>query len=122
MKHEDMKHEEKDVTPLFMFHVFVFHAPDARSVRCTISAGAPPIIAATSARVGRVPAPNSVGEVGLLLEEPRTATVVAVGHLVCLVLPRQEFRQVVNEDPSVGAKILKGAARRLREVERSLAT
>ncbi len=60
------------------------------------------------------------GEIALLDGGPRTATVVAEGHLHCLVLPRKEFRQVVTEDPSVGLKVLEGATRRLREVERSL--
>ena len=72
--------------------------------------------------VGRFDQGDFFGEIALLDGGPRTATVVAVGHLHCLVLPRKEFRDVVTEDPSVGVKILKGAARRLREVERSLHT
>jgi len=62
------------------------------------------------------------GEIALLDGGPRTATVVAEGHLRCLVLPRKEFRQVVAEDPSVGVKVLEGAVKRLRDVERSVAT
>jgi CRP-like cAMP-binding protein len=72
--------------------------------------------------VGRFDKGDFFGEIALLDGGPRTATVMADGHLRCLVLPRTEFRQVVTEDPSVGLKILKGAARRLRELERSVAT
>ncbi len=59
------------------------------------------------------------GEIGLLDGGPRTATVVVEppGPLQALVLLRKEFRQVVTDDPEVGYRILRGAARRLRSIE-----
>jgi hypothetical protein len=57
------------------------------------------------------------GELALLTDEPRNATVTASTDVVLLVLNRRSFRQVVDTNPSVVHKLLAGLARRLSEAE-----
>src|SRR5262249_49814425 len=61
------------------------------------------------------------GEIGILDGGPRTATVVADGKMSTLVLLRQEFHQLLTDEPEVAYRILRGAARRLRTFETSRA-
>jgi CRP/FNR family cyclic AMP-dependent transcriptional regulator len=59
-----------------------------------------------------------VGEIALLEEMPRTATVTAETPLRFFVLTRREFHQVLEEHPNVERKILRALARRLAETSR----
>jgi CRP/FNR family cyclic AMP-dependent transcriptional regulator len=54
-----------------------------------------------------------VGEIALLEETPRTATVTAKTPLRLFVLTRKDFRHLVNENPSVERKVLRALARRV---------
>jgi CRP/FNR family cyclic AMP-dependent transcriptional regulator len=58
------------------------------------------------------------GEISLLDGLPRTATVVADSPVRCLVLLRKEFERIVQEMPSVGMRVLRSLAGRLREMNR----
>jgi hypothetical protein len=60
------------------------------------------------------------GELALLTDEPRNATVTASTDMVLLVLNRRSFRQVVDTTPSVVHKLLAGLAKRLSEAEAKL--
>jgi CRP-like cAMP-binding protein len=57
-----------------------------------------------------------VGEIALLEKTPRTATVTAKTPLRVFVLTDKDFRDLVNENPSVERKVLKALARRIVEL------
>ena len=56
-----------------------------------------------------------VGEVALVTEMPRMATVTAETPVRLLVLTRRNFRAVLDRNPSVERKVLRALARRLAE-------
>ena len=53
------------------------------------------------------------GEIALLEDVPRMATVTAKTPLRCFVLTRQSFRQLVDASPGVERKVLRALARRV---------
>jgi CRP/FNR family transcriptional regulator len=57
------------------------------------------------------------GEMALIDEKPRSATVVAATDMRCLALSAWEFRPFVEEHPSVAWALLQILARRLREAQ-----
>jgi len=57
-----------------------------------------------------------VGEIALLEETKRTATVTAKTPLHVLVLTRQDFRRLVDQNPSVERKVMQALARRVVEL------
>ena len=56
-----------------------------------------------------------VGEIALLEEIPRTATVTADTPVRLFVLTRKDFRHLLDENPGVERKVLRALARRLAE-------
>jgi CRP-like cAMP-binding protein len=54
-----------------------------------------------------------VGELGLLLQRPHSATVVAVTPVEVLALPQAALRQAVEELPGLGWKLLQTVATRM---------
>jgi len=59
------------------------------------------------------------GEMALLDQGPRVATVTADSSMEVAVLDPREFSTLIEEHPGVARKILKGLAQRLRESERA---
>ena len=59
-----------------------------------------------------------VGEIALLEDTKRTATVTAKTALRVFVLTRQDFRRLVDENPSVERKVMHALARRVVELSR----
>jgi CRP/FNR family transcriptional regulator, cyclic AMP receptor protein len=59
-----------------------------------------------------------IGEIALLEDIPRTATVKAKTPLRFFVLTRKDFRQLVDENPSVERKVMRTLARRLVELSK----
>jgi CRP-like cAMP-binding protein len=57
-----------------------------------------------------------VGEIALLEETPRMASVTAKTPLRLFVLTRKDFRHLVGENPSVERKVLRALARRVVEL------
>ena len=57
-----------------------------------------------------------VGEIALLEETKRTATVTAKTPLHVMVLTRQDFRRLVDDNPSVERKVMHALARRVVEL------
>ncbi len=57
-----------------------------------------------------------VGEIALLEETTRTATVTAKTRLRVFVLTRQDFRHLVRENPGVEQKVMRALARRVVEL------
>jgi CRP/FNR family transcriptional regulator, cyclic AMP receptor protein len=58
-------------------------------------------------------APDFIGEIALLEDTPRTATVTATTPLRLFVLTRQDFSSLVDESPSVEQKVMRALARRV---------
>ncbi len=56
------------------------------------------------------------GELSVLDGMPRTAQVIADGPTTCLALASWDFEAVVAEEPSVALAVMRGLARRLREL------
>ena len=59
-----------------------------------------------------------VGEIALLEDVPRTATVTAETPLRLFVLTRRDFRHLLDENPGVERKVLRALARRLAELSK----
>ncbi|MEW6365614.1 MAG: PilT/PilU family type 4a pilus ATPase [Acidobacteriota bacterium] len=66
--------------------------------------------------LGRMPAKSSVGEIGLLLDEPRTATVVATQQAVVLKFGAKAFHVMFQKIPDFGVGVSRGLAHRLEQV------
>jgi len=66
--------------------------------------------------LGRVPYPNSVGEVGLLLGEQRTASVTATGDVLALKFGAKAFEAMFQKIPNFGIGLSQGLAYRLSQV------
>ena len=61
---------------------------------------------------------SGIGELALLDQGPRSATVTALNDMYLLVLDSRSFSSLVSEVPSVTAKIFRAMAERLRAAER----
>jgi len=57
------------------------------------------------------------GEIALIADKGRTATVTAESELRCYGLTRWEFRPVVESNPQVAWKMLEAVARMVREAD-----
>jgi CRP/FNR family cyclic AMP-dependent transcriptional regulator len=66
-------------------------------------------------RVATLGSGDFVGEVAVVTEMPRTATVTAETPVRCFVLMRREFHAVLDRNPNVERKVLRALARRLAE-------
>jgi CRP/FNR family cyclic AMP-dependent transcriptional regulator len=85
-------------------------------VRVTQSAGPgqPPRSIAT------LEAGEVVGEMALLDDLPRSATVTATEACRCLLVPVWDFRATLRETPDIAIKLLAQLSRRLRKTEQQL--
>ncbi len=68
---------------------------------------------------GRLGAGDYFGEIALIDEGARSATVTAETDLRCYSLARWEFRPLARENASVSWKLLEGLAKKLRAAERA---
>lgn len=57
------------------------------------------------------------GEMALLDDYPRSATVIAVEEVTALLLPVWEFRSILRDRPDIAVKLLAVLSRRLRKAE-----
>jgi CRP/FNR family transcriptional regulator len=64
-----------------------------------------------------LPTGSFVGELALLDDGPRTATVLADGDVVTLTITRARFRKLLREEPSIAIGIAEELARRLRSFQ-----
>ena len=61
------------------------------------------------------------GEMGLIDDEPRAASVVAVEPTACALLAKWDFQNELRQDPDIALTLLPILNRRIREVEARLA-
>ena len=61
-----------------------------------------------------------LGEMALLDDLPRSATVTAVDDVTALILPIWEFRAAIHSNPDIAVKLLSVLSRRLRRAEKRL--
>jgi CRP-like cAMP-binding protein len=66
-------------------------------------------------RIATLRGGDFVGEIALVTELPRTATVAAETPVRLFVLTRREFHAVLDQNPKVERKVLRALARRLAE-------
>ena len=66
-------------------------------------------------RLAELGAGDWVGEIALLSDVPRTATVVASTELETLVLTRQGLSALIHDVPTIGTKVLAAVGERLSE-------
>lgn len=67
--------------------------------------------------VGRLQKGDWFGEMSLLDELPRSATVIAVTPAECLAFYRWDFLTEVRKNPDFALALLEGLSRRLRELD-----
>jgi CRP-like cAMP-binding protein len=60
-----------------------------------------------------------IGEISLLDPGPRTATVVATTGMTCLDLAGKDFRRILENQPALTMRLLRGLAHRFREAQGS---
>jgi CRP-like cAMP-binding protein len=58
---------------------------------------------------------RSIGEMAIIDDFPRSATVKAITHCTLVILTRRGFDLILEEHPTIGVKILKGIARLLSQ-------
>src|SRR5256885_117108 len=61
------------------------------------------------------------GELGILRDQPRSATVIAVDRTQCLVIRQRDFMAVLQESPELANALLRIVAGRLYDADRKLA-
>jgi CRP/FNR family transcriptional regulator, cyclic AMP receptor protein len=61
-----------------------------------------------------------LGEMALLDDLPRSATVTAVDDVTALILPIWDFRAAIHSYPDIAVKLLSVLSRRLRRAEKRL--
>jgi len=71
--------------------------------------------------IGQLAAGDFFGELALIEEHPRSATVVAAAETDCLLFPAWEFTALLEEHPEVAVPILRVLIRRLHRSERHTA-
>jgi CRP/FNR family transcriptional regulator, cyclic AMP receptor protein len=67
--------------------------------------------------VGSIGPGDYFGEIALIADTERTATVTADGEMRCYGLTRWEFRPLVETNAQVAWKLLEAVARKIREAE-----
>jgi CRP-like cAMP-binding protein len=68
-------------------------------------------------KVGSIPAGSFFGELSLLDEGPRTATVTAELPTRLVVITAKDFGRVLDDVPAISLKIMRGLASRIRQAD-----
>ena len=69
-------------------------------------------------KVGTIPAGSFFGELSLLDQGPRTATVTAELPTRLVVLNAKDFGGVIDDVPAISLKIMRGLAARIRQADK----
>ncbi|MEQ8666144.1 MAG: ABC transporter transmembrane domain-containing protein [Rhodospirillales bacterium] len=101
----------------------LFRQGEPGDIACVIVDGLCSIIAEASDRrikVAEVGRGGLLGELALLCEAPRTATVVAEQSTTVLKIQKDIFIQLIKENPAVGANLSRILASKLEQMMRSM--
>ena len=60
------------------------------------------------------------GEMGLIDDEPRSATVVTIEPCELLSIAKRDFKKSLAENPDMSMAVMRGLVRRLREADRKI--
>jgi CRP-like cAMP-binding protein len=71
----------------------------------------------TAAPKGRLAAGDFFGEIALIAERTRTATIIALSPCKLLVLDKDDFESFMNEHPDLQEVVRAAARRRLEELK-----
>ena len=82
-----------------------------------ISAGTARVEVANAGRVGMLQAGDFFGELALIEEHGRTATVIAETELTCLLISAWEFKASLEEHPEMAIPMLRAIIGRLHNRE-----
>lgn len=69
-------------------------------------------------QVGELGPADFFGELALIEDEPRSATVIAVDETECLLFPAWEFRALLEEHPQIAVAIMRALIERIHRQER----
>jgi CRP-like cAMP-binding protein len=69
-------------------------------------------------QIGELGAGDFFGELALIEEEPRSASVIAVDETECLLFPAWEFRALLDEQPQIAVAIMRALIERIHRQER----
>jgi CRP/FNR family cyclic AMP-dependent transcriptional regulator len=69
--------------------------------------------------VGTLTAGGHYGEMSLIDDGPRTATVTATSPMTLAVVAPNEFGQLLEDVPALARAIMRGLARRIRELDKA---
>jgi diguanylate cyclase (GGDEF)-like protein len=76
----------------------------------------------TDFELARLSAGDFFGEMALLNEKPRSATVQAVDEVSLLVLEKADFREVIEQSPVVALQLLETLSVRIRNADEQIST
>lgn len=96
----------------------LFRQGDVGDAAYLLLAGSADVLVAAGAgetRLATVEAVTIVGEVAILCDVPRTATVIAASELDTLRIAKDRFGWLVAEFPHIGLEIMRGLAQRLAD-------
>jgi CRP-like cAMP-binding protein len=71
--------------------------------------------------VARVKGNDVVGEIAILIDVPRTATVQATSDIVALAVTKENFFKLLNNFPDMAVEVMRVLAHRLERTTRDLA-
>lgn len=72
-----------------------------------------------SKKIGSASVGSVIGELSLLDKGPRTATVIADSDVRLLVVSDRALKGAIQNIPAISAKLMKGLATRIRELDRA---
>lgn len=101
----------------------LFHQGDTGDAAYVILAGGVDVLVDTAGgpvRVASVGGNEIVGEIAILCDVPRTATVTANSEVETLRISKDAFFHLVNQFPQVGIEVMNELANRLHHTTRQL--
>ncbi len=94
----------------------MFHQGDSADAAYIILAGKADVVVDTAngpLKVAEVGRDALVGDIGILCDVPRTATIVAIEDLVALKISKDLFFRMVSDFPSISIEVMRVLAQRL---------
>ena len=101
----------------------IFEAGEPGRSLYILTAGAVQVLNPNQAegyQLARLGSGDFLGEMALLNDSPRSATVKAVGPVEALVLDKSHFRQLLLDRPDVSLKILEAMSARIRKADEQI--